>query len=111
MRGMRTHCNQSEQCCVVSGCDAVMHVQKSKHCATIHYKSCKGEIDREVVVVMPLPRQQEINDDGSTAYVGIDPSLLSSFRTTPWLPRTRGDRPTAKQSRAPVAGAPPHARG
>ena len=70
------------QCCVVSGCGAVMHVQKSMHCATIHYKSCKGKIDRAVVVVMPLPRQQEINDDGypydgyrpddgSPAYAGI----------------------------------------
>ena len=48
---------------------------------------------------------------GSPAHAGMDPPRLGARGRHRWLPRTRGDGPTAGPAGEPSARAPPHTRG
>ncbi len=48
---------------------------------------------------------------GSPASAGIDPRPCAPPWCCQWLPRIRGDRPTARPAAAPTPVAPPHPRG
>ena len=49
--------------------------------------------------------------DGSPAHAGIDPIIRLPGRSTGRLPRTRGDRPLARDDSQLLCAAPPHTRG
>ena len=55
--------------------------------------------------------EQPAHDHGSPAHAGIDPRFRRSAISIPWLPRSRGDRPSAGEETGDTNPAPPLTRG